>query len=33
VDRGEPLVAGAGAVAALGLEVIEERPNQLGVEA
>jgi hypothetical protein len=32
VDRGELLVAGAGAVAALGLEVIQECADQLSVE-
>jgi hypothetical protein len=32
VDRREPCVAGSGAVAAFGLEVIEERGNSVGVE-
>ena len=31
VDRGEAVVAGRGAVAAPGFEVVEERPDQRGV--
>ncbi len=32
VDRAEPDVAGAGAVAAFLFEVVEERADQLGIE-